>query len=361
MITTAEEYQKYLWRLQDQNRPVSAILLPSDENVYEIDLNTRTISAPEFLSVKKDHAAETIYFLIDRFYDNMDLTTTCCVVQYKNVKTGKERFFPVPFYDVTTFSNAVSDEFIRAIVEEKNYKINTYYIQDENYNYILTSEEFNPLQSYYIKNTPNLNQKYIKVNLTQEKYTPGNFYCIETNKENPAFGQYVQSFDEFDSQKNYFAKIDRRYMPIAVTNSSYKKDCYFIINAEGNMEISSDGYNNQESYYIFIDSQKILFPWVISSDVTEAEGIVEFSVRFYQMNSIQGSQIGTTEEGVPIYNYSYQYTYNLNTKPAKSQVIYGMSDIIEQEGNAIDQSALAYVLSELNKLSNEYQLYWIEA
>jgi hypothetical protein len=80
MITTAEEYQKYLWQLQDQNRPVSAILLPSDENVYEIDLNKRTIKAPDFLSVKEDHAAETIYFLVDRFYDNMDLSTAACII-----------------------------------------------------------------------------------------------------------------------------------------------------------------------------------------------------------------------------------------------------------------------------------------
>jgi hypothetical protein len=80
MITTAEEYQKHLWQLQDQNRPVSAILLPSDENVYEIDLNKRTINAPDFLSVKEDHAAETIYFLVDRFYDNMDLSTAACII-----------------------------------------------------------------------------------------------------------------------------------------------------------------------------------------------------------------------------------------------------------------------------------------
>ena len=152
MITTAEEYQKYLWQLQDQNRPISAILLPSDENVYEIDLNKRTISAPDFLSIKEDHAAETIYFLVDRFYDNMDLSTAACIVQYKNAN-GEERFFPVPFYDVTTFSNAVSDSFIRTMVEEKNYKKNTYFVQDNNYNYILTSEEFNPTQEYYIKNT----------------------------------------------------------------------------------------------------------------------------------------------------------------------------------------------------------------
>jgi hypothetical protein len=52
------------------------------------------------------------------------------------------------------------------MVEEKNYKKNTYFIQDSNYNYVLTSEEYDPTQEYYIKNTPNLNNKYVKVNLT---------------------------------------------------------------------------------------------------------------------------------------------------------------------------------------------------
>jgi hypothetical protein len=104
--------------------------------------------------------------------------------------TGKERFFPVPFYDITTFSNAVSDEFIRIFVKENEYKINTYYIQDEQYNFILTSEEYNPTQNYYIKNSPNLNNKYIKVNLTTNKYTPNSFYYLDTNPESLTYGQY---------------------------------------------------------------------------------------------------------------------------------------------------------------------------
>ena len=80
MITTAEEYLQKLWLLYSENTPNKAILLPSDEIIYEIDLNSRIIKTPSFLSVKKDQAAETIYFLIDRFAGEIDLATTACVI-----------------------------------------------------------------------------------------------------------------------------------------------------------------------------------------------------------------------------------------------------------------------------------------
>jgi len=76
-------------------------LLPSTERIYEIDLNTRTIDAPEWLSVETDHRSETIYFKVPRYFDHMDLTTTVCVIQYINAN-GEGRVYPVPYYDITT-------------------------------------------------------------------------------------------------------------------------------------------------------------------------------------------------------------------------------------------------------------------
>ena len=65
------------------------ITIPTNQKLYEIDLSTRTISGPDTLSVQSDHYAETIYFIVDRFYDFMDLAQTNCVVQYvSNVKTA---------------------------------------------------------------------------------------------------------------------------------------------------------------------------------------------------------------------------------------------------------------------------------
>ena len=102
-ITTQEEYYQELYRIQDENFPVNAVLLPSDERIYKVNLNNRTVEVPEYLSVVKDHKAETVYFEMDRFLDYMDLTNLTCVIQYVNAD-NKSFYYPVPFYDVTTRS-----------------------------------------------------------------------------------------------------------------------------------------------------------------------------------------------------------------------------------------------------------------
>ena len=85
MITTSQEYLQNLFILQDQNFPqLIASDIPEDEPKLIIDLNTRMVSAPEFLSVEKDHNSETLYFMVDRYFDNVDLATMSCIVQYQN-------------------------------------------------------------------------------------------------------------------------------------------------------------------------------------------------------------------------------------------------------------------------------------
>ena len=103
MITTPQEYYDLLYKIQDENKPNLAVLLPSDEKIYEIDLNSRKIDSPKYLSVETDHRAETIYFKVARYYDNIDLSNMTCVVQYINAD-GEGRVYPVPFYDVETYS-----------------------------------------------------------------------------------------------------------------------------------------------------------------------------------------------------------------------------------------------------------------
>lgn len=110
MITTPEEYLAKLHLIQNNNFPTTAILLPSDETIYNIDLNKRTIESPEFLSVATDHYAETIYFRVARYFDNMDLTNTVCLIQYENENAVNEDGEPaggfcylVPFYDIEHF------------------------------------------------------------------------------------------------------------------------------------------------------------------------------------------------------------------------------------------------------------------
>ena len=97
-------YKSLLYEIQDAAQSTSTpdtIIIPSNKQLYNIDLNTRVIDGPETLSVQSDHYSDTVYFLVDRFYDSMDLATTNCVVQYVS---GEDSYvYAVPFCDITTF------------------------------------------------------------------------------------------------------------------------------------------------------------------------------------------------------------------------------------------------------------------
>lgn len=103
MITTAEQYNAYLNIIYNSNPPVFATL-PSADNIYNIDLKTREIEAPKILAVEKDNVSETIYFIVDRQADYMDLATTSCVITYTNAN-GVSRVYSVPFYDIYTYAH----------------------------------------------------------------------------------------------------------------------------------------------------------------------------------------------------------------------------------------------------------------
>ena len=101
MVTDAKDYQEILWQIQKNALTTKALLLPTNEEIYEIDLNKRIVSVPKYLSVSKDHQAEVIYFKFDRYYDRIDLTTKACIIEYTNAE-GKSYIYPVPYYDIET-------------------------------------------------------------------------------------------------------------------------------------------------------------------------------------------------------------------------------------------------------------------
>lgn len=99
-ITTLEQ----LYNAQQQGAP-SNVHLPYAHNIYDVDLKTRTIHGPDFISVQRDHKSEVIYFKVDRYVDYVDLANTVCVIEY--IIPGNEDRIPyiyiVPFYDTTKF------------------------------------------------------------------------------------------------------------------------------------------------------------------------------------------------------------------------------------------------------------------
>lgn len=99
-------YKSLLYEIN--NAPIadtSTVNVPSNKQLYAVDLDSRTISGPETISVQGEHYAETVYFLVDRFYDNMDLAQTNCVVQYA---TDAGSFvYAVPFCDISTYDGKI--------------------------------------------------------------------------------------------------------------------------------------------------------------------------------------------------------------------------------------------------------------
>lgn len=101
-VTTLEQ----LYDLQARYAP-SNVYLPLADNIYEVDLKTRTIHGPAFISVQRDHKAEIIYFKVDRFFDYMDLANTVCIVEYivPGDATRTPHIYVVPFYDTSKYIN----------------------------------------------------------------------------------------------------------------------------------------------------------------------------------------------------------------------------------------------------------------
>lgn len=110
MITTRDDYKELLYKIQDPNRQTQVIKLPKDEPICKIDLDTRRIDIPDAVKVVEfDHNAETLYFSVDRYYDNVDLSTLFAVIQYKNANPAGDQkngyIYAVPYFDITTLPN----------------------------------------------------------------------------------------------------------------------------------------------------------------------------------------------------------------------------------------------------------------
>lgn len=112
MITNSNEYMEFLRQIQESGTTTFSSL-PSEEPRFLIDANKRSITIPSefsFLAVRYDHQAETVYFEIDRYFDNVDLSQHTCIVQfinkdeYGNVSDGHYR---VPIMDITTIDGKI--------------------------------------------------------------------------------------------------------------------------------------------------------------------------------------------------------------------------------------------------------------
>jgi hypothetical protein len=100
MIVGSQEYNNLLSYIKDYNYPTIAPLNPTSV-VMDIDLNSRVVETPEYLSVEDEHLAETVYFRVDRFFEHQDLANTIGIIEYVNAK-GDGYIYPIPYYDIIT-------------------------------------------------------------------------------------------------------------------------------------------------------------------------------------------------------------------------------------------------------------------
>lgn len=211
MYTDSKEYIQLLYRIQDTNAPSLAVLAPSYEPFFEIDLETREIHAPEILSVKADHRSETIYFKVARWYDGMDLTNTCCIIQYINA-AGEGRIYPVPFYDIDTCSGEERDTILfpwvidgeaTKVAGEVKYSVRFFKV-DSTGNYLLYNLNTLPTTGKVEKGIEmTYDEIYRKCDpaLTAGTYKKGVYYVLKKN------GTYELSFDNFDNETQYYDKV----------------------------------------------------------------------------------------------------------------------------------------------------------
>ena len=113
MITDPSEFKQRLKEIQNSAK-ITFAHLPSNEPRFIIDANSREINIPfefSFLGVIGDHKAETIYFEIDRYFDDEDLSTHTCVIQFvnKNPKTLEcnEGLYPVTTMDINSIDGKI--------------------------------------------------------------------------------------------------------------------------------------------------------------------------------------------------------------------------------------------------------------
>ena len=205
-ILSYEEYYSNLFLIEGhKNLPHLAVFAPNSERIFNIDLESKIIDSPEFLSVEHDHTAETVYFLVDRYFDNMDLSQTCCVIQYVNAK-GEGRMYTVPFYDVETYLDenkmlvpwCIEGEATKA-AGEVTYAIRFFKVNGSN---TKITFQLNTLPATSkILHTINVMDFY-PITLSEDLYQPGKYY-LKTGDS------YTISWDSFNPRKQYYSQSEK--------------------------------------------------------------------------------------------------------------------------------------------------------
>lgn len=295
--------------------------VPSNKTLYTIDLNTRKIDGPSFISVQGEHYAETIYFLVDRFYDNMDLAQTNCVIQY--VINDEAYVYAVPFCDITTYDGKIIipwsislsatqtsgtiQYFVRFyLISESSLfsKEGVYNPEGAEFSYSLSTlpasgiirSSLETEKEFTIEDTDlKLPERYFEfVNLVSRMMDNATIYWHEAKDEET---QYIITTEDLDTNKIYYIKVlDNWYKPF--------NDFDTLVSNKYNEE--HNGYENNEGAYITLYQA-----YPVSNQVTTTESLVSQIQHMPYMGENGHWWIGDIDTGI---SSSDDYN-NLKNKP----------------------------------------------
>jgi hypothetical protein len=203
-------YKEYLTNLLSinyhYNLPHLALLAPNDNRVFHVNLESREINSPDFLSVEFDHSSETVYFLVDRYYDFMDLSQTACVIQYVNAK-GEGRMYTVPFYDVETYHDedkmlvpwCIEGEATKA-AGEVSYSIRFFKV-DETGKYVTFNLNTLTARSKVLYGLNVMD--FHPVNLTETTYESDKYYLKEGTTYYKSTGEFLPNMTYYEPTVDY--------------------------------------------------------------------------------------------------------------------------------------------------------------
>lgn len=104
MFKIAEQYYDILERFTKEYTP-SLSRVPLDEDRIIVDLDSRVITLPDslsdFFAIAEDHRSQTVYFEVDRYFEDVDLANITCAVEYIN-PANQLRLYPITLKDIDT-------------------------------------------------------------------------------------------------------------------------------------------------------------------------------------------------------------------------------------------------------------------
>ena len=203
---------------------------------------------------------------------------------------------------------------------------------------IVSPQEYNGL----LHQLRDLNEfsDYIRIPSSEHIYT------IDLNNRKIEVPSFLSVESDSNAEIVWF-KVDRFFDNIDLNTGAcwilYKNalgESYFY-NAP--MQIASGEYGDDY----------LLIPWVISKEVAASQGVINFQFQFFKLSE------------------DYQrFLYILNTQPASSRILLNLNVDIENTieddlEHAVDSDSILGQLRQLTEavttLSNDYNLYWIEA